>query len=188
MFERLYRGLGEDTPVSDFADGRLRAYFSDFQSYKVLGEKAAKKAKAEGARIEQITIERWTAQPPGSAAIEVATAQEAMRLADEMPGTWKHRRRGAYRVVPLGAKRPRRVQAEGWLVARRITRPWFLVKTAAAQTRNAYRDILSASFDHAVRGRKLKTNPLAEVKRSNRRHEANQIARALDPRQDGVAG
>jgi integrase len=111
-----------------------------------------------------------------------------MRLADEMPGTWKHRRRGAYRVVPLGAKRPRRVsaaktqalQAEGWIVARRITRPWFLVGAAAAQTRNAYRDILSASFDHAVRARKLKTNPLAEVKRSNRRHDRERVLRRED--------
>jgi hypothetical protein len=28
MFERLYRDHGADTPVSDFADGRLRAYFT----------------------------------------------------------------------------------------------------------------------------------------------------------------
>lgn len=48
MFNRLYRDLGADTPVQAFADGRLRAYFADFKSYKVLGEKAAMKARAEG--------------------------------------------------------------------------------------------------------------------------------------------
>lgn len=32
MFKRLYRDLGADTPVADFSDGRLRAYFDDFRS------------------------------------------------------------------------------------------------------------------------------------------------------------
>jgi integrase len=188
MFERLYRDLGADTPVRDFADGRLRPYFDDFKSYRVLGEKAAKKARAEGKDVRQVTIERWTAQPPGSAAVEVATKAEAVQLADEMPGTWKHRRRGAYRVVPLNARRPRRVslakakslEAEGWTIARRKTKPWMLVAPAAPQTRNEYRDVLSASFDYAVRKRQLDLNPLAEVKRTSKREERERILRRED--------
>jgi integrase len=195
MFERLYRDLGEDTPIEDFADGRLRAYFADFKSYKVIGESAAKKAEGAGREVCRLTIARWTAQPPGSAAIEVKTKAEALRLADEMPGTWKHRvRRGhghsgcPYRVVPLNAKRARRVsatraaalEAEGWIVGRRTTRPWFLVAPAAAQTRNSYRDVLAASFDYAVRQRQLKFNPLAEVKRTNKRHERDRVLRRDD--------
>ena len=31
LFERLYRDLGANTPVRDFADGRLRDYFEDFK-------------------------------------------------------------------------------------------------------------------------------------------------------------
>lgn len=108
--------------LTAFADGRLRVYFADFKSYKVLGQEAAKKALAEGKDVRQVEVERYTAQPPGSQAVEVATKAQALRLADELPGTCKHRRRGAYRVVPLEAQRPRRVplatakalQAEGW--------------------------------------------------------------------------
>jgi len=90
MFERLYRDLGAYTPVRDFVDGRLRPYFADFKSFRVMGEKAAQEAKAEGKDVRQVHIRRWTAQPPGSQAVEVASKAEAERLADEMPGTWKH--------------------------------------------------------------------------------------------------
>jgi hypothetical protein len=159
MFERLYRDLGADTPVRALADGRLRAYFVEFKAYRVLSEKKAREAQAEGKNVQRLTIERITAQPPESQAVEVATKDEAVRLADELPGTWKHRRRGCYRVVPLDAQRPRRVsratatelQGEGWIVKRRKTKPWMLVTPAAAQTRNTYRDILAASLDYAVR-------------------------------------
>ncbi len=106
MFERLYRDLGADTPVRTLADGRLRAYFADFKSYRVLSEKKAREARAEGKNVQQLTIERWTAQPADSQAVEVATKEEAVRIADELPGTWKHQRRGAYRVVPLGCPAP----------------------------------------------------------------------------------
>jgi integrase len=188
MFERLYRDHGADTPVSDFADGRLRAYFADFKSCRVLGEKAARRAKADGQDVRRIEITRWTAQPPGSAAVEVTTKAEAVRLADELPGTWKHRRRGCYRVVPLNAQRPKRVsritaqqrEAEGWTIARRTTKPWMLVAPAATQTRNAYRDILAAVFDYAVRKRWLGTNPLAEVKRTSKKREREVVLRRDD--------
>jgi integrase len=188
MFERLFRDLGADTPVRSLADGRLRAYFADFKSYRVLSEKKAHEARAEGKHVQQLTIERWTAQPAGSQAIEVATKDEAVRLADELPGTWKHRRRGCYRVVPLDAQRPRRVsratamvlQADGWIVKRRTTKPWMLVTPAAVQTRNTYRDILAASLDYAVRKRWLDANPLAAVKRASRRHDHERILRRDD--------
>ena len=187
IFERLYRDHGADTPVRDFADGRLRA-FADFKSCRVLGEQAAQEAKAEGKDVRRMQITRWTAQPPGSAAVEVTTKAEAVRLADELPGTWKHRRRGAYRVVPLSAQRPKRVshatakarEAEGWIIARRTTKPWMLVAPAAAQTLNTYRDIFGAILDYAVRRRWLPTNPLDEVKRTSKRHERERILRRDD--------
>lgn len=154
----------------------------------MLGEKAARKAKAEGKDVRRVEITRWTAQPPGSAAVEVKTKAEAVRLADELPGTWKHRRRGCYRVVPLNAQRPRRVshatarecEAEGWIIARRTTKPWMLVAPAAAGTRNTYRDVFSAVLDYTVRRRWLPTNPLDEVKRSSKRHERERILRRDD--------
>jgi hypothetical protein len=135
-----------------------------------------------------VEITRWTAQPPGSAAVEVKTKTEAVRLADEMPGTWKHRRRGCYRVVPLNAQRPKRVshgtarqrEAEGWIVARRTTKLWMLVAPASPHTRNVYRDIFGAILDYSVRRRWLPTNPLDEVKRSSKRHERERILRRDD--------
>jgi hypothetical protein len=33
MFERLYRDLGPDTPLTAFEDGRLQDYFRDFKAY-----------------------------------------------------------------------------------------------------------------------------------------------------------
>jgi integrase len=188
MFERLFRDLGADTPVRSLADGRLRAYFADFKSYRVLSEKKAREAQAAGKNVQQLTIERWTAQPADSQVIEVATKEEAVRLADELPGTWKHRRPGAYRVVPLNAQRPRRLsratamalQKEGWVVTRRKTKPWMLVTSAAVQTRNTYRDILAASLDYAVRERWLDANPLAAVKRASKRHDRERILRRDD--------
>jgi hypothetical protein len=77
-----------------------------------LCEASAKKARAEGKGVRRVEVERWTAQPTGSQAVEVATKAEAVRLADEMPGTWKHRRRGAYRVVPLIARSDRAFAAD----------------------------------------------------------------------------
>jgi hypothetical protein len=109
MFERMFRDLGAETPVRSLADERLRAYFADFRSYRVLSEAKAREALANGRSVQQLTIERWAAQPAESQAIEVATKEEAVWLADELPGTWKHRRRDCYRVVPLDAQRPRRV-------------------------------------------------------------------------------
>ena len=188
MFERLYRDLGAETPLQDFMDGRLRGYFDDFPSYKVISEKTATRARAEGKDVELIEVERWTAQPRDSAPVEAATKDEAVRVADELPGTWHHLRRGAYRVVPLNAQRAKSVtyaqakdlEADGWIVVRRKRRLWMLVAPAAAQTRNEYRDIFSACLNYAVRQRWIPANPLVEVKRRSKREERERVLRRDD--------
>ena len=188
MFERLYRDLGAQTPLQDFLDGRLRSYFDDFPSYKVISEKTATQARAEGKNVELVEVERWTAQPHDSLPVEVATKDEAVRIADELPGTWHHLRRGAYRVVPLNAHRAKSVtyakakelEADGWIVARRKKRLWMLVAPAAAQTRNEYRDIFSACLNYAVRQRWIPANPLVEVKRRSKREQRERVLRRDD--------
>jgi integrase len=188
MFERLYRDLGADTPVRDFADGRLRSYFDEFKSYKVISEKTAKKARAEGKHVQRIDVARWTAQSPDSMPVEVATKTEAVQLADELPGTWHHLRRGAYRVVPLNAQRAKTVshaqaktlEADGWIVARRTRQMWTIVGLAKAQTRNHYRDVFSACLNYAVRQRWAPSNMLGEVKRSSNRAEREHVLRRDD--------
>lgn len=188
MFERLYRDLGAETPLQDFMDGRLRAYFDDFPSYKVISETTATKAQAGGKNVELVDVERWTAQPRDSLPIEVATKDEAVRIADELPGTWRHLRRGAYRVIPLNAQRAKSVtyakakvlEAEGWIVVRRKKRLWMLVAPAAAQTRNEYRDIFAACLNYAVRKRWIPANPLAEVKRRSKREQRENVLRRDD--------
>ncbi len=188
MFERLYRDLGADTPVRDFADGRLRDYFNDFKSYKVISEETAKRRRAESKDVQRVEIERWTAQPQGSTPVEVATKAEAVQLADELPGTWHHLRRGVYRVVPMNAERAKVVtyaqakivEAEGWVVVRRSKQLWMLVAPAAAQTQNEYRDVFSACLNYAVRQRWIPSNPLAEVKRRSKREERKRVLRRDD--------
>jgi integrase len=188
MFERLYRDLGADTPVRDFADGRLRDYFNDFKSYNVISEETAKKRRAEGKNVQRVKVERWTAQRQGSTPVEVATKAEAVQLADQMPGTWHHLRRGAYRVVPMNAERAKvvtyaqakNVEAEGWVVVRRSKQLWMLVAPAAAQTQNEYRDVFSACLNYAVRQRWIPSNPLAEVKRRSKREERERVLRRDD--------
>jgi hypothetical protein len=113
------------------------------------------KARAEGKDVQRIEVERWSAQPRDSAPVEVATKGEAVQLADNLPGTWHHLHRGAYRVAPLNAQRAKSVtyakakalEADGWIVARRKKQLWMLVAPAAAQTRNQYRDIFSACLN-----------------------------------------
>ncbi|MGH2865410.1 MAG: tyrosine-type recombinase/integrase [Solirubrobacteraceae bacterium] len=188
MFERLYRDLGADTPLRDFADGRLRAYFDDFKSYKVVSAKTAEKARAEGKDVQLIEVERWTAQPKDSAPVDVATKGEAVRLADELPGTWHHERRGVYHVIPLNAQRAKTVnyaqasalQSEGWIVERRKKQLWMVVALAATQTRNVYRDVFAACLNYAVRQRWIPANPLAEVKRRSMREQRERVLRRDD--------
>jgi integrase len=188
MFERLYRDLGAKTPVQDFADGRLRPYFDDFKSYKVVSEKTAEKARAEGKDVQLMEVQRWTGQPKDSVPVEVATKSEAVQVADELPGNWKHVRRGTYRVIPLNAQRAKTVtyaqtkalEAEGWIIERRKKQLWMLVAPAAAQTRNECRDVFSACFNYAVRQRWMPANPLVEVKRRSKRQERERVLRRDD--------
>jgi integrase len=188
MFERLYRDLGADTPVSAFADGRLRDYFDDFSSYEVISKRTADNARLEGKPVKLIEVHRWSAQPRASAPVEVGTKVEAVRIADELPGTWHHLRRGAYRVVPLNAQRAKCVtyaeatalRSEDWIVARKTKMLWMLVTSAAAQTRNEYRDIFSACLNFAVRQRWIASNPLVEVKRRSKRSDRERVLRRDD--------
>jgi len=68
MFERLYRDHGADTPVRDFSDGRLQDYFDDFKSNKVISEKTAMNARAEGKDVQRIEVERWERPAAGQRA------------------------------------------------------------------------------------------------------------------------
>jgi len=188
MFERLYRDLGADTPVRDFSHGHLRDYFNDLTSYRVINEKNASRARAEGKDVQRIEVERWTAQPPDSTPVEVATKAEAIQLANRLPGTWRHLRRGAYRVIPLNAQRAKAVtyaqakalEADGWIIARRKKQLWVLVGVAKAQTRNHYRDIFSACLNYAVRQGWAPSNVLVYVKRASNRAERERVLRRDD--------
>lgn len=188
IFARLYRDLGEDTPVHELTDERLRAYFAELKCSRHIGRETARKALAEGKDVCEFESVRWTAQPPGSQRVEVATKEEAERLAAEMPGTWKHRRRGAYRVVPLNAQRPRRVtlstarrlEAEGWVIGRRTTTRWALMTPMAPGTRNGYQVTVAAVLDYAVRERWLDVNPMDRVRRVSMRGLRERILRRDD--------
>jgi integrase len=188
LFERLYRDLGADTPVSELADGRLQRYFATFEAQRVIGPARAGRARESGEMVREVVVERWTAQPPGAQPVEVATKSEAERLAGERGGTWKHRRPGAYRVVPAIHQRPRRVsralaeqlRGQGWVIERRSTPRLLLCAPAAPQTRNKYRDVLSAVLDHARRQGWIDANPLVDVRRSSRRHDRERILRRDD--------
>ena len=115
-------------PVRDFADGRLRNYFEDLKSYKVVSEETAlrglvptgrtsRSSRSSAGPLSRRPASRWRWPP----------RLRPCGLADELPGTWHHLRRGAYRVVPLDARRARSVtyqqskvlEAEGWVVVRR---------------------------------------------------------------------
>jgi integrase len=188
MFERLCRDLGADTPVRDLADGRLEPYFAGLKAECALGAESAEKALIAGKDVVEVQIESWTARPPGNEAIEVPTKAEAVRLASEIGGTWKHRRKGVYRVVPAGAVRARRVsrataqtlRSEGWLVTPRITKRWVVRTPASVQTHNKYRDILGAALDYAVRRGWLEANPIADVDRLSGKATRRRILRRDD--------
>jgi integrase len=188
MFERLCRDLGAETPLRDLADGRLEPYFAGLKAECALGAENAEKALIAGKDVVEVQIESWTARPPGNEAIEVSTKAEAVRLASEMGATWKHRRKGVYRVVPTGAVRAHRVsrataqtlRSEGWLVSPRTTKRWVLRTPASVQTHNKYRDILGAALDYAVRRGWLEANPIADVDRLSGKATRKRILRRDD--------
>jgi integrase len=188
MFERLCRDLGGETPVRDFGDGRLEPYFAGLQAECALGAEAAAKALSAGEHVVELQIEGWIARPSGSQPVEVSTKADALRLAGEMGGTWKHRRTGVYRVVPAGALRARRVsrataarlRSEGWLVTPRTFKRWVVRRPASVQTHNKYRDLLGAALDHGVRQGWLEGNPIAGIDRVSGRATRKRILRRND--------
>lgn len=188
MFERLYRDLGADANVAELEPGKLQRYFATFEAQRVVGPQRAAQAREAGETVRKVVVERWTAQPPGSQRVEVATQAEAERLAAEIGGTWKHRAPGVYRVVPAHSQRPHRVtrgkaaqlRAQGWTVERRSATRLLLCAPAATQTRNKYRDLLAAVLDYARRQGWLEKNPLMDVRRSSRRHNRERILRRDD--------
>lgn len=183
LFTRFYRDLGEETPISEFSASMLRDYFTDYEAFHLAGAPRAAREKAEGADVRLMEIRRWTAQPPGSVTLEVSTKEEAVRLADRVRGTWKHRRPGTYCVVPASAKRPRvvsrstadRLRGEGWTIKRRVSKMWMVVRPATTATRNGYRDVMAAAFNFAIREGWLEHNPLSSVKRKSRRGDHARI-------------
>jgi integrase len=188
LFERMYRDLGADTPVSALNADGLRRYFATFQAQRVIGRDRAERAREAGKTVRDVIVERWTAQPSGVQPVQVETKAEAEALAVGSGGTWKHRAPGIYRVVPALHQRPKRVSrargqqlaAQGWIVERRSTTRLLLCTPAATQTRNKYRDILSAVLDYARRQRWIDTNPLTDVRRASRRHDRERILRRDD--------
>jgi hypothetical protein len=188
LWERVYRDLGEDTPLVELLEFDWVGYFDDFKAQRIFGKAKAMEAARQGAEVRSVTVSRWTAQPAESVGVEVATKAEAVRIAGELKGTWKHRRRGVYRVTPAGARRARRVsraeavrlEAQGWVIERRRVRRWMVCTPAAPQTINKYRDLLSAVFAWAVRQRWVDRNPIDVVPRVSRRADRQRILRRSD--------
>lgn len=188
LFERLYRDLGEETPIEEFADRDLTGYFRSFQAQRIVGLKRAGAARAEGARVLSVRVARWTARPAASVPVEVSTRREAVEVAKRLGGRWKHVAPGVYRVTPPGAQRARRVsrgearrlEQEGCAIERRETRRWVICTPAAPQTRNKYRDLFAAVLDFAAQRGWLDRNPLDAVARVSRRADRRRILRRDD--------
>jgi integrase len=191
LWERVFRDVGEDTPMGDLLDFDWTGYFEDFQAQRIVGRAKAIELRKDGADVRETTISRWTAQPADSVAIEVGSRGEAVRLAQELHGTWKHRRRGGakpYRVTPGGAQRARRVsraeakrlEAEGWVIERRHLKRWLVCAPAANQTINKYRDLLAAVFAWAVKERWTDGNPLDDVPRLSKKADRIRVLRRDD--------
>jgi integrase len=189
IFERLYRDLDGDKLASDFDGPTLERYFKAFTALRAVGPARAEVERAAGAKLERISVLRWTAQPADSVAVEVSTMEEAVRVASEMDGgKWKHERPGVYRVTPPGAQRARRVRRSearrlgelGWAIHQREADRWVIREPAAPQTRNKYRDLLRAAFEFARRRGWIDDNPMNDVGRASRRSDRRRILRRED--------
>ncbi len=188
LFERVYRDLGEDTPMVDLLDFDFAAYFEELKAQRVVGKVRASELRQAGADVRSVTVSRWTAQPAESVGVEVDTKLEAVQLAAELCGTWKHRRRGKYRVTPGGAQRAKRVsraeamrlEQDGWVVERRRMKRWIVCTPAANQTINKYRDLLAAVFAWAVRKGWIDRNPLDDIPRVSKKEDRQRVLRRSD--------
>ena len=191
LFERLYRDLGADTPVRDFADedAFAAAYFEDFKSYKVVSEETALRARAEregrpAARGRTLDRSAGRQHPGGGRHQRLRPFGSPMSFpAPGITCAAAHRR-----VVPLDARRARSVtyqeskvlEADGWVVVRRKKILWAVVGSAATSTRNEYRNVFAACLNYAVRQRWIPANPLAEVKRRSNRAARERVLRRDD--------
>lgn len=93
---------------------------------------------------------------------------------------------GAQRAKRVSRSQARVRADEGWVVVERRQRRWMLRSAACAQTRNKYRDILAAVFDHAIQAGWLERNPLASVRRADTRQARLRVLRRddfYDPRE-----
>jgi hypothetical protein len=123
MAERLFRELGGESPVAAIGAATVIELFDDLRAERVIGAARAEHEQVAGKDVRQISTTALYAWPPGTRPVEVATKQEAVRVAEERGWTWKHRRRGVYRVTPVGAQRPRRIsRAAGAGLGRRARR------------------------------------------------------------------
>ena len=189
VYERLYRDFGEDRPLEEINDPEfLRTYFANFRAQTAIGRKRAHELRAAGIVVDEVTVVRWTAQPVASASIDVATKAEAERIAEEIGGRWSQLARGAFRVTPPRARRPRRVRRseaerrreQGWIVTQRATKRWVVLSEPAAQTVNRYRDLVSAALDFAVRQGWIVENALEGQPRRGRKADRQRILRRDD--------
>ncbi|MGH2834457.1 MAG: tyrosine-type recombinase/integrase, partial [Solirubrobacteraceae bacterium] len=108
---------------------------------------------------------------------------EAVRVAHELKGNWKHRRPGVYRVTPEGMRQPRRVsrataqtlEAQGWIVKVRRTRHWVELRAPSINNYNKHRTVLNSAFLWAIRRGYIEHNPMAEVPRRSTKAEQQRI-------------
>ncbi|MGH2833568.1 MAG: hypothetical protein ACRDK2_12415, partial [Solirubrobacteraceae bacterium] len=186
--ERLCRDLNGDLPVQAFTDGRLLGYFDDFVAEKRIPRKQGEAGLKEGRDVLERTRTSWTAQPAGSQAIEVATKNEAVKVAHDLGGRWKHRRPGCYRITPDGARRARRVcattaralEADGWIVKQRMIKYWVELVPPSTNIYNKHRMLLRAAFTWAQRRGFVNLNPVDVIPRRSTRSERQKVLRRED--------
>ncbi|HEV7774969.1 MAG TPA: tyrosine-type recombinase/integrase [Conexibacter sp.] len=189
VYERLYRDFGEDRELEEVNDRELlRDYFASFKAQTAIGRKRARELRDAGVAVEEVTVVRWTVQPPECAPVDVATRKEAEEVARGIGGKWSQMARGSYRVTPPNARRPHRVRRseaerrreQGWIVRQRETRRWVVLAEPVAQTVNRYRDLLSAALDYAVQQGWIEENAIKGQPRRGRKAERQRILRRDD--------
>ena len=189
MAERVFRELGAESPVSAIGAATVFELFDDLRAERVVGAARAERERAAGKDVRQITTTALYAWPPGTRPVEVATKQEAVRVAEERGWTWKHRRRGVYRVTPVGAQRRRRIRrgdeaalrTQGWDVELVERAQWVLSEPASTQTHRKYRDFLESpsSIGPSLRGRSMKPGAGRGPQVASRREQPDPSAQRL---------
>jgi hypothetical protein len=184
----VFRELGAESPVSAIGAATMIELFDDPRAERVVGPARAERERAAGKDVRQISTTALYAWPPGTSPVEVATKHEAVRVAAQRGWTWKHRRRGVYRVTPVGAQRSRRIRrgeaaglrTQGWDVELVERKQVVSSEPASTQTHRKYRDFLNAIFDWALGQGAIDDNPVKGVGRKSRRGENSRILRRSD--------